>query len=158
MPSLRVVRVGPDRRHVASGRSVGPSSSQAPIDPVGVTEGAHAGRTSLASGSVSTLSAPPKEASRVVEPGFHRPDRDADDVGDGRERHPGVVVQDDDRAVLRRQAHERPLKGVTVVDGHRRIGPPRPVDRQCPDMAAPMPVPARLLVTGVDEEAMEPGS
>jgi hypothetical protein len=38
----------------------------------------------------------------VVEPGLHRADRHADDFGDGGERHPDVVMQDDDRAMLGR--------------------------------------------------------
>jgi hypothetical protein len=32
----------------------------------------------------------------------------------------------------------------------------RPVDREDPNMRAPAPVPARLCVTGIHEEAMEP--
>ena len=67
-----------------------------------------------------------------------------------------VVVQDEDRAMLRRQPPEGAIEGVPVVDRDHRIGSARSVDRQDPDAGAPAPVPAQLLVTGIDEQPMEP--
>ena len=69
---------------------------------------------------------------------------------------PGVVVQDEDRAMLRRQPLEGAIEGVPVVDRDHRVGPARSVDRQDPDVGAPAPMPAQLLVTGIDEQPMEP--
>ncbi len=69
-------------------------------------------------------------------------------------------MQDNDRALLGGEARERPLQGITIVDGDRGIGLSgcvRPVGRQLPDADAPPPVPAGLLVTGTDEESVEPG-
>ena len=71
---------------------------------------------------------------------------------------PGVVVQDEDRAMFRRQAPERAVEGVPVVDRDRRVGSARSVDRQDPDIGAPASMPAQLLVTGIDEEPVEPGT
>ena len=51
-----------------------------------------------------------------MQPGLHGPDRDADDGGDLGQLEAGVVVQDEDRAVLRRQPFERSVEGVPVVD------------------------------------------
>jgi hypothetical protein len=67
-----------------------------------------------------------------------------------------VVVQDYDRAVLRRQAPEGPVECVTIGHGLGGIRSTRPVDRKLADLRAPSPVPARLLVTGIHEEPVEP--
>ena len=56
----------------------------------------------------------------------------------------------------RRQPRERAIEGVPVVDRDHRVGPARSVDRQDPDPGAPSPMPPQLLVTGIDEEPMEP--
>lgn len=93
-----------------------------------------------------------------MQPRLHGTDGGTDDLGDLRERKPGVVVQDEDRAMLRRQPHEGAIECVTVVDRDRRIGSARSVDRQDPDVGAPAPIPTQLLVTGIDEQPMEPGT
>src|SRR4029079_7262977 len=91
-----------------------------------------------------------------MQPGLHRADRDADDVGDLGQRESGVVMQDEYRAMLWRQALEGAVEGVPVVDRDCRVGSARSVDRQDPDVGAPAPVAAQLLVTGIDEEPMQP--
>src|SRR4029079_13396012 len=53
---------------------------------------------------------------RVVQPGLHRGDGCDADLGDIGKGKPGVVVQDEDRAVLRRETLECTVEGVTVVD------------------------------------------
>src|SRR5688572_1542255 len=67
-------------------------------------------------------------------------------------------MQDKDRAMLWRQALEGAVEGVPVVDRDRRVGSVRSVDRKDPDVGAPAPIPAQLLVTGIDEQPMEPGT
>src|SRR3954447_12856571 len=91
-----------------------------------------------------------------MEPGFHRSHRDADDVGDLGERVSGVVMQDEDRAVLWRQPRERTIEGVPVVDRDRRIRPTRSVDREDRDPGDPASMAAQLLVTGIDEQPVQP--
>ena len=93
-----------------------------------------------------------------MQPRLHGSDGGADDLGDLRERKPGVVMQDEDRAMLRRQPREGAIEGVPVVDRDSRVGSARSVDRQDPDVGAPAPMPAQLLVTGIDEQPMEPGT
>src|SRR3954454_22123554 len=66
------------------------------------------------------------------------------------------MVQDEDRTMFRGQPDEGAVKRVPVVDRDGGIGSSRSVDRECPDPGAPPPMPARLLVTGVHEEPMEP--
>jgi hypothetical protein len=77
-----------------------------------------------------------------VQPGLHGADRRADDLGDLGQRMPGVMVQDEDRSMFRRQPSERAVQGVPVVDRDCRVGSARSVDRQDPDMGAPAPMPA----------------
>ena len=71
---------------------------------------------------------------------------------------PGVVVQDEDRALLRREPFERAIEGIPVDDRDHRIRPARSVDRQDRDPRAPAAVAAQLLVTGIDEQPMQPWS
>jgi hypothetical protein len=92
----------------------------------------------------------------VMQARLHRADRDTDDVGDLRQWKSRMVVQDEDRAVLRTQPLEGAIEGVPVVDRDHRVGSARPVDRQDPDATAPAPVSTLLLVTGIDEEAVQP--
>ena len=66
---------------------------------------------------------------RVVETGLHRADRCADDLGDLGQRKARVVVQDEDRAMLRRKAPEGAVEGVPIIDRQDWIGPARFVDR-----------------------------
>jgi hypothetical protein len=72
-----------------------------------------------------------------MEPGLDRALGDADDIGDLRMRQPDVVMQDNDDAMLRRQAFERPIERIAVVDGDRGIRDARSVDRQLADVDAP---------------------
>ena len=67
-----------------------------------------------------------------------------------------MVMQDDDGTVFRSQAPERPIQCIAIVDGDGLVGSTRSVDREGPNVFAPPPVPAELLVTGVHEESMEP--
>ena len=80
----------------------------------------------------------------------------AGDLGDRGERHARVVMQDDDGAVFRRQATERPRERIAIVDRNGLVRAARPVDRERSDVRAPPPVPAELLVTGINDEPMEP--
>ncbi|MEA2549270.1 MAG: hypothetical protein QOE42_1868 [Chloroflexota bacterium] len=92
----------------------------------------------------------------MVEAGLHGSDGRADDLGDLRERKSRVVMQDEDRAMLRRQPQERAIEGVPVVDRDGRVDAARSVDRQRADSGDPSPVTPVLLVTGIDEEPTEP--
>ena len=67
-----------------------------------------------------------------------------------------MVVQDDDRPMLRRQAPERSLQGIAIVDGHGLVRATWSVDREDSDVIGPPPQSAKLLVTGVHDEPMEP--
>ena len=91
-----------------------------------------------------------------MESGLHGPDRHAEDVGDVGQGKPHVVVQDEDRPVLGRQPAERSIEAVAIVHRDGRIGTARSVDRQRRDVGDPSPVSPQLLVTGIDEEAVEP--
>src|SRR5688572_14927784 len=65
-------------------------------------------------------------------------------------------MQDEDRAMLRRQPSKGTIEEVPVVDRDARVGAARSVDRQDPDPTGPPPMAAQLLVTGVDEEPVQP--
>ena len=93
---------------------------------------------------------------RVVESGLDRADRDADDVGNARDGHVEVVLQDKDRAVLgerrlnarssaSRLAISEVKSPVTAGSMTELAGRPRPP--ACPP---------RLRVTRADEEPMQP--
>ena len=58
----------------------------------------------------------PERPGRVVEAGAGRADRDAEDVGDLGERQAGVVLEDEDRPLLRREPAEAALELVAVGD------------------------------------------
>ena len=59
---------------------------------------------------------------RPVMAGLGGPDRDPECRGHVGQRHPEVVVQDDDRALVGRQAPERPVDQVAVGDDGRDVG------------------------------------
>jgi hypothetical protein len=67
-----------------------------------------------------------------------------------------MMVQDEDRAMLRFQPQERAIEGVPVVDRDRWVGADRSVERQRPDTRCPSPMAPMLLVTGIHEQPMEP--
>ena len=66
-------------------------------------------------------------------------------------------MQDEDRALLDRQASERPVERIAVVDGDEVIRTRRPVDRQDSDIGRPRPATPGLGVAGVDEHLADPG-
>jgi hypothetical protein len=68
-----------------------------------------------------------------------------------------VVVQDDERPVLRVEEHECPLDQIPVGQVAGRIGADRLVDDLELDLDGTAPSPARLVEAGIDEEAVEPG-
>ena len=55
-----------------------------------------------------------------MEAGLRRPDRDAEHLGDPRERQVEVEVQDDDGPGLRLESGEDPVELVAVGDPRRR--------------------------------------
>jgi hypothetical protein len=91
-----------------------------------------------------------------MESGLHGSERDANDLGDRGQRHPDVVMQDEDGALFGREPSEGALERIPVIDRDVGIRSRRPVDRQDPDATAPAPVPTQLLVTGIHEQPMEP--
>ena len=68
-----------------------------------------------------------------------------------------VVVEDDERAVLRVEADERPLDEVTVGQVAGRVGARGLVDGLDLDLDGAAPSPAGLVEAAVHEESMEPG-
>ena len=66
-------------------------------------------------------------------------------------------MQDEDRSVLDRQASERPIECVAVVDREECIRGRRPVDRQDADVCRPRAPTPGLGVARVDEQAPDPG-
>ena len=77
-----------------------------------------------------------------MQPGFHRADRDTDNVGDLGQGQTGVVMQDEDRALFGRETLECAIEGVAVVDRDGGVGAARSVDRQRPDACGPAPMPS----------------
>ena len=68
-----------------------------------------------------------------------------------------MVVQDEDRPLLRRHSPERAVERVARRDAEGRIRCLRPVDRQHADVRGPAPRPPRFGVAGVDEDPVDPG-
>ncbi len=94
---------------------------------------------------------------RVVQAGLDGADRDADDVGDLGQGRPAwwcrtktARCSGDRRTNARSRASRSST--ATVVSG------PRSVDRQRPEAAAPATMPTQLLVAGIDEQPVEPGT
>src|SRR5687768_9318338 len=61
---------------------------------------------------------------RIVEAGSGRPDRDAEDVRDLRRRQAGIVVEGQDRALLRLELAEATLDLVAIGDRAEVVGRP----------------------------------
>jgi hypothetical protein len=97
-----------------------------------------------------------KADQRVMQARTGRPSRDVEKLRDLDEGEPEVVVQDEDRALLDRKPGERALEGVTIHDADRRVGRRRSLDREYPNVGPPVPGSARLVIAGVDEDAMDP--
>ena len=82
---------------------------------------------------------------------------DVEEFRDLHEGQPEVVVQDEDRALLDGESGEGALQFISVDDPVGRVGRRRPVDGQDPNRGAPLPGSPRLVVTGMDEDPMDPG-
>ena len=75
------------------------------------------------------------------------------DLGHGQ---PEGVVEDEDRALLRRQSPEATVQLVAVVDREKLVGGGRCVHLEQDDIGREVPTATRFRVAGVDEDAMEP--
>ena len=82
--------------------------------------------------------------------------RDLEHLGDLHERQPEVVVQDEDRPLVDREPAECPFQFVAVGDDGAAVRAGRPIDGQDPDVGRPLACPLRLVVTGMDEDPMDP--
>ena len=83
--------------------------------------------------------------------------RDPEDLGHAIDRQVDDVVEDDDRALVERQAPERPLQPVALVDeadgvGRDRLDPGKRVDVRDPARRS-----LALGVAGTDDEPVQPG-
>jgi hypothetical protein len=67
-----------------------------------------------------------------------------------------VVVENEDRAMLRRQARKGSVKHVPILDGEHRIRPAGSFHRQGADARAPTSVSAQLVVAGIDQQPVKP--
>ena len=65
-------------------------------------------------------------------------------------------MQNEDRPLVDREPAERPLQFVAVGQGGTAVRGRWPVDGQDPDIRRPVACPLRLVVAGVDEDAMDP--
>src|SRR3954470_6167956 len=92
-----------------------------------------------------------------MQAGLERPWRPAEFVGDLRESQPHEVMQDEDRALLRRDPPEGTLEEIAFDDTRRLVATSRPVGRQDTDIGGPGATPPRLRVARVDEDPPQPG-
>ena len=65
-------------------------------------------------------------------------------------------MQDEDRPLIDREPAERALQFVSVGDDGHPVRGRRPIHWQDSDLRPPVPGPLRLVVAGVDEDAMDP--
>ena len=94
----------------------------------------------------------------AVEPGLRGPDRDPQDVGDGRKRKPLQVMEDDHRAFLDPEAAERSVELVSIDQRRQLIVAGSLVERQLVDFdGSTAAVPARLAMARPDEQPVDPG-
>jgi hypothetical protein len=93
----------------------------------------------------------------VVETRSGRPRGDLEKFGDLHEGQPEVVMQDEDRPLFDGEPAIRPLQLVTVGDGIAAVRSRWPVDGQDPDGRCPLSSALRLVVAGVNDDAMDPG-
>ena len=68
-----------------------------------------------------------------------------------------VVVEDEDRALLRRQAPEAALERIALDDGDVVVSLGRDVEREDANVVRHAATPSGLPIAGVDEEAVQPG-
>jgi hypothetical protein len=85
------------------------------------------------------------------------PDRDAEDLGDPVEGKVKVVMEDDYRPMVDRQAAEAALEFVAIDDGPEGVIRRPLVERQKPEIGCPDPVFPALGVAGAHEEPVRPG-
>jgi len=82
--------------------------------------------------------------------------RDLENLGDLDERQAEVVVQDEDRPLFDRELPERAFQLVAIGEGGAAIRSRWPSHRQDPDVGSPVAGSLRFVVTGVDEDPMDP--
>ena len=99
----------------------------------------------------------PQLTDRVMEAGPRGPFGNAQGLRDLRERIAQVVVQDDDRPLLRCQPAEGAFELVPGDDGARHVRFERGVGGNDPDAGDPASLGPGLGVARVDDEAVEPG-
>jgi hypothetical protein len=85
-----------------------------------------------------------------------RPRGDAEQFGNLDEGQPEVVVKDEDGPLLHREMSVRSLELVAIGDRSGLVGGRWTVEGQDSDIGAPRLGPLRLVVTRVDENAVDP--
>ena len=91
-----------------------------------------------------------------MEAGLGRPDRDAEHVGDPRERQVEVEMQDHDGAGLRLQSSEDPVQLIAVGDQGGAVERGEVVDRGDLDLDDAPSTLAAEIDAGVGDQAVEP--
>jgi len=92
-----------------------------------------------------------------MKPGPRGPDGNPEGRRDLRQRIPKVVMEHDDRALLRRQAAEGAIECVTVRDGVRRVGIGGRFETNDLDPGCESPRRSSFRVTRMNDEPVEPG-
>ena len=95
-------------------------------------------------------------AGGVVQARSGRPGRDAEHLGDLDQGQPEVVVQDEHRSLVDREVAERPFQFIAIGDRDARIRRRSAVCGHGADGGRPRTRPLRLVVAGVNEDAMDP--
>ena len=90
-------------------------------------------------------------------PGLGGADRDAECRRDVGQRHPEVVVHDDDGARLWLEMPESAIEEVAIGDERREVDTGRRVQRREVDFDDASPPTPCDVETGIDQEATEPG-
>ena len=65
--------------------------------------------------------------------------------------------EDEHRSLVGREPAERSIESISIVHRRRLVRPAGSIDGQDPDVRVPGAHPARFRVTGIDEEALQPG-
>jgi hypothetical protein len=92
-----------------------------------------------------------------MKPGPRGPDGNPEGGRNLGQRMPQVVMEHDDRALLRRQTAEGALEGVTVRDGVRRVGIGGRFETNDPDPGGESPRRSSFRVARMNDEPVEPG-
>src|SRR3954451_13519727 len=93
----------------------------------------------------------------MVEPRTDGPGGDGEHRADLTRIEAQVVMEHEDRPLLRRQSPEPPLDLVSIDERSETFRSCRSIDRQDLDGREPDALAARLRVAGVAERALEPG-